>query len=198
MNKKLLIGCVILVAMILIGFEAYVLLNSDSRPAKTDEGLSPQDATYVIEGQSVTLVHGVFATSTAPGSASKTTTQYFGNEATGDLTGDGLPDVGFILTQNAGGSGTFYYAVVAIKSGDGYLGTNAILLGDRIAPETMEIKDGVLVVNYADRHPGEPMTAQPSLGVSKYLLVENGLLVEAPALAGDLYPLYSGASWGPG
>ena len=158
---------------------------------------SPKNATYVIEGQPVTLVDGVFATSTVPGSASRATTHYFGNEATGDLNGDGLLDVGFILTQNNGGSGTFYYVAVALKTATGYQGTNAILLGDRIAPQTTEIKNGVLIVNYADRNPGEPMTAQPSVGVSKYLLVEKGSLVAAPAFATVLYPLYPGVRWGP-
>jgi hypothetical protein len=194
-NKTLLGALVTVLVAIGIGALLFYPRNQAISPKSNFAG-SPQDATYVIEGQSVTLIHGVSATSTAPGSASQTTTQYFGNEATGDLNGDGIPDVGFILTQNSGGSGTFYYAAVALKTASGYRGTNAILLGDRIAPQTTEIKDGVLIVNYADRNPGEPMTAQPSLGVSNYLLVENGSLVEAPAFAADLYPLYSGVSWG--
>jgi len=60
-----------------------------------------------------------------------------------------------------------------------YKGTNAILLGDRIAPQTTEIKNGQVIVNYADRAAGEPMTARPSVGVSKYLKVEGTTLVEA-------------------
>jgi len=137
-----------------------------------------KNATYVIEGQPVTLVNGHSEVPAAPGSASKVLTDYFGNDATGDLNGDGLPDVAFILTQNSGGSGTFYYVVAALRSSAGtYTGTNAVLLGDRIAPQTTEIKGGEVIVNYADRKPGEPMTAQPSVGVSKYLKVENGALV---------------------
>ncbi len=102
---------------------------------------------------------------------------YFGNEAVGDLNGDGVPDVAFIFTQSGGGSGTFYYVVAALKEVQGYQGTNAVLLGDRIAPQTTEIKDGQLIVNYADRKPNEPMTAQPSVGVSKYLRVQGTTLV---------------------
>lgn len=137
-----------------------------------------KNVTYVIEGQSVTLTGGRAETVAAPGSASKTATQYFGNETTGDLNNDGMPDVAFLLTQDAGGSGTFYYVVVALKTSDGYQGTNAILLGDRIAPQTTEIREGQLIVNYADRKPDEPMTTQPSVGVSKYLKVEGTLLVD--------------------
>ncbi|MFA5996447.1 MAG: Gmad2 immunoglobulin-like domain-containing protein [Candidatus Paceibacterota bacterium] len=135
-----------------------------------------KNATYVIEGQSVTLTDGYAETAVAPGSASKTVTRYFGNLATGDLNNDGMPDVAFLLTQDAGGSGTFYYSVVALKTSDGYQGTNAILLGDRIAPQTTEIREGQLIVNYADRRSDEPMTTQPSIGVSKYLKVEGTTL----------------------
>lgn len=142
---------------------------------------SYQDATYVIEGQNVTLKGGVAEEPIAPGSASKAVTRYFGNEAMGDLNGDGTPDVAFILTRDTGGSGTFYYAVAALKTDDGYVGTNAVYLGDRIAPQPTTIKDGVVTVNYADRAAGEPMTARPSVGVSKYLRVDAGVLVEGNA-----------------
>ena len=147
-------------------------------------GADYKNATYVIDGQSVTLVNGHAEVAAAPGSASKTITQYFGNEATGDLNGDGVPDVGFILTQTGGGSGTFYYAVAALKTTNGYQGTDAFLLGDRIAPQTTEIKNGQLVVNYADRATGEPMTTQPSIGVSTYLNVQGTTLVEAAPVVG--------------
>ncbi len=134
---------------------------------------SYKDATYTVENQPVTLVNGTSEVSSAPGSSSKTITQYFGNSVVGDLNGDGLADVGFILTQNSGGSGTFYYSVVALKTADGYQGTHAVLLGDRIAPQTSEIKNGQLIVNYADRAPGQAMVVKPSVGVTKYLKISG-------------------------
>lgn len=141
-----------------------------------------KNITYTIEGQPVALVGGRAEAPAAPGSAEQVVTQYFGNEATGDVNGDGMPDVAFILTQSGGGSGTFYYVVVALKTATGYEGTNALLLGDRIAPQTTEIRDGQVLVNYADRAPGEPMTAQPSVGVSKYFEVQGATLVEHGSL----------------
>ncbi|MDA0302560.1 MAG: hypothetical protein O2822_08540, partial [Chloroflexi bacterium] len=111
----------------------------------------------------------------APGS----TTRVFGNQATGDLDGDGQADVAFVLTQSPGGSGTFFYAAAALRTATGSRGTNAVLLGDRIAPQTTRIVDGLIEVNYAERKAGEPMTAQPSVGVTKRLRVVDGKLVEA-------------------
>ncbi len=140
-----------------------------------------KNATYTIEGQPVTLINGRTESTTTPGSASRTTTQYFGNNATGDLNGDGVPDIAFIVTQNAGGSGTFYYVVAAVKNPEGYQGTNAVLLGDRIAPQTTEIQNGELIVNYADRKTGDPMTTAPSVGISKYLTLSGNQLTEVPA-----------------
>ena len=55
-------------------------------------GTDPKNATYNIEGTPVTLVNGVSIVSAAPGSASKVTTRYFGNEVVHDLNGDGRPD----------------------------------------------------------------------------------------------------------
>lgn len=150
----------------------FALCPSPKMPA------DPKNTTYIIEGNSVTLVNGRAEVESAPGAASKTVTQYFGNDATGDMNGDGIPDVAFILTQSGGGSGTFYYAVAALKTPDGYHGTNAILLGDRIAPQTTAIKNGQMIVNYADRKAGEPMTAQPSAGMSKHLKIQGTTLEE--------------------
>lgn len=147
--------------------------------AKNSENVAPdyKNATYIIEGEKVTLVNGVSEVPATPGSASKITTRYFGNFVKADLNGDSIPDLAFLLTQTAGGTGTFYYIVAALQTdGGGYTGTNGILIGDRIAPQTTEYRDGLIVVNYADRKPGEPFTAVPSVGKSAYFVVEDGAL----------------------
>jgi heat shock protein HslJ len=97
-------------------------------------------------------------------------TRYFGNEARGDFNGDGREDVAFLLTQEPGGSGTFFYAAAALDLPTGLVGTEAVLIGDRIAPQTTEARpDGVIVVNYADRAPGESFATRPSIGKSLWL-----------------------------
>ncbi len=127
--------------------------------------VSYKDAAYVIDSMPMTIPSGAI--------------KYFGNEATGDLNGDGQSDVAFIITYDGGGSGTFYYAVAALKTGDGYTGTNGVLLGDRIAPQATQIQNGQVIINYSDRKPTDPMTTPPSVGVSKYLKVSGAQLVVA-------------------
>lgn len=181
-NKKIYL--LILVALVTIGI-VYVIypINNFTPPSDTpseikkSEALSPKDATYNIGGQSVTLINGVSTISAAPGSASVITTQYFGNEVIHDFDGDGRADTAFILTQNTGGSGTFYYAVVALNTTRGYVGSTGFLLGDRIAPQTTEMSQNsatpdVLVVNYADRKSGESFATAPSIGKSVWLKLD--------------------------
>ena len=169
--NKLLIGAVVVAAFI-GGFYAF---NSYTRNgSQTTAASDYKNAEYLIEGQRVKLENGVAETEAAPGSASKITTRYFGNELKTDLDGDGRDDVAFILTQERGGSGTFFYAVAALNTDRGYVGSDGYLLGDRIAPQSTNVSqnprhESVVVFNYADRAPGEPMTARPSVGKSVYL-----------------------------
>ncbi len=136
-----------------------------------------KDAEYFIDGARVRLKDGVAETEAAPGSASKIVTRYFGNELKTDLDGDGREDVAFLLTQEGGGSGTFFYAVAALNTERGYVGSDGYLLGDRIAPQSTNVSQNprhkyVVVFNYAERAPGEPMTTRPSFGKSAYLKLD--------------------------
>ena len=157
------------------GFPADMLSDCATTPEQK-LAADAQNATYMIEGEEFTLVNGKAEKEIAPGSASKIITLYFGNDKAGDLNGDGRDDVAFLLTQNSGGSGTFYYVAVAINKEKGYQGTNAILLGDRIAPQTTEIRDGKVIVNYADRKINEAMVTPPSIGITKQFALEGATL----------------------
>lgn len=180
MSKKIIIT-VILIA-VLGGISYFIYQSSTKKPSAEIPGqkvaADPRNAAYLIEGEEIILVNGKSEKEAVPGSASKTITQYFGNEARADFNGDGIEDVAFLLTQDSGGSGTFYYVAAVLSSTDGYKGTNAIFLGDRIAPQTTEFRNGEIIVNYADRKPGESMTTDPSLGFSKYFKVDDSKLEE--------------------
>jgi len=171
---------------VIVIFGVYLLLKNDSKtPIQVDIDTNVAqfkfdgpNTSFLIDDVLINLENGETQSEIVPDSASQITTKYFGNEAYGDIDNDGRTDVAFLVTQNGGGSGTFYYVVVALQVDTGYVGTNAVLLGDRIAPQTTEFKDGEFVVNYATRAFDEPMTVDPSVGVSKYLMLDQGLLVE--------------------
>lgn len=161
--------------------------TATSLPTKTVEIVNnPPDfkeTSFRIDGDTIQLVNGLSETEAGSDSAAKIITRFFGNEAIGDLNGDGEQDAAFIVTQTSGGSGTFFYVVAALRTTDGYLATDAALLGDRIAPQTTAIENGMLVVNYADRKPDESFAVSPSVAVTKYFKIVNSNLVEENILA---------------
>lgn len=175
MNVKWILLAVGVLVLLVGGFFAFNSYIYNEKQADTADDY--KNATYIIDGEPVTLIGGVAETEAVPGSASKITTHYFGNELIADLNNDGREDVVFILMQETGGSGTFYYTVAALNTGDGYIGSQAYLLGDRIAPQTTELSQNpnhqnVIVVNYVDRAPSDPMSAQPSVGKSVWLKLD--------------------------
>lgn len=175
MNKTLLpiVAIIIIIAIIFLSFSS----KKTVAPVLTDSDY--KNISYEIDGQNIKLSNGKAETDAEAGAISKISTEvYFGNEAKADLNGDGKDDIAFLLFQDGGGTGVFYYVAVALSSGDVFKGTNAVLLGDRIAPQSTEIKNGQIIVNYADRKGDEPFTAQPSVGISKHLKVVGQKLVE--------------------
>lgn len=185
----------VLVAVVVVAclFVAGFLFTKKESPQIQPSAFDPLNATYTIGGAPVVLVNGKVSVPTVPDSAEVITTQIFGEPVYGDLNGDGKDDEALFLVQTGAGSGTFYYAAAALDSGTGAVGTNAVLLGDRIAPNTIQIANGIAIVNYAERKASEPMSASPSVGVSKYLVESNGTLYDTPT---DIYPLPPGFSWG--
>ena len=149
----------------------------DGREAQETSATGPLQAAYRIERQEVRLIDGQSEAEAAPGSATKIKTSVFGQPVFGDLNEDGNEDAALLLVHQPGGSGTFYYVAVALNANGGFRGTNAVLLGDRIAPQTIEIRNGVVIANYADRRPEESMAVSPSVGISKYLVIKAGKLV---------------------
>src|SRR3989344_1595476 len=153
MLKKIIVGITVVVAVLVGGF--YALNSYIYNEKQADATADYKDAEYVIEGERVKL--------------GDEGTSYFGNEIKTDLNGDGREDVVFLLTQETGGSGTFYYVVAALDTGRGYVGSEALFLGDRIAPQTTEKGRGrIVVVNYADRTSGESFSTPPSVGKSMW------------------------------
>ncbi len=157
------------VAVLVIGIGIYTAWQSQPAP-QASVAFDPLNATYSIDDVPVRLVNG--KAETGSGSA-RVSTAVFGQPVVGDINGDGVNDAALFLTQDMGGSGVFYSVVAAIHTVNGTQGTNSVLLGDRIAPQNIQIKDSRIIANYADRKAGEPMTTAPSVGVSASFVVEG-------------------------
>jgi hypothetical protein len=177
MNKKIIfivIGLVLVamfMATVLGGGIFYLYYNGYFSGLISQSSFDPADISYVVGGQAFDMKDGKAEIEYAPDSAVKNKLSIFGEPVRGDLDGDGDEDATLWLVNEPGGSGTFYYAVLAINNGTATppVSTNTLLLGDRIAPQTLEIHDGNAVYNYAERRSDEPMTTAPSVGRSFYI-----------------------------
>lgn len=142
--------------------------HSDQTPSvqtKSTDHLKndPLNMAYTIENDSVTLKDGKGTTTAAEDAAITSTVMVFGTPTYGDFDQDGDSDAAVVLVQQSGGTGSFYYATLAINDGGRYKSTNTLFLGDRITPQTVEIHAGKAVFNFADRKEDEPMAAPPSV-----------------------------------
>lgn len=189
MNKTLLI---ILIALVVVagGFSVFNGYIYNEKRGEQAPILGFEDAVYDIDGRIVRLAGGVSEIDITPGSALKIITRYFGNEVRHDFNNDGREDVAFLLTQEAGGSGMFYYIVAALNTENGYTGSHGFFLGDRIAPQTTGMSQdpdqgNVVVVNYADRAEGESFSVSPSIGKSVRLIFNSETKQFSEVVDGD-------------
>ncbi|MCJ7542799.1 MAG: hypothetical protein MUO88_24380 [Desulfobacterales bacterium] len=172
-------------ALVLIPREGVKFIQAGSERisvAADESAVDPLNTTYTIERYEVRLVNGRHEVQAAPGSATKIRTWLFDEPVWGDLNGDGTEDAALLLVHVPGGSGTFYYVAVALNTNGAYRGTNGILIGDRIAPQNVSIRNGVVIANYADRRLEDSMTVPPSVGKSKCLALKEGRLEEIEPL----------------
>jgi heat shock protein HslJ len=173
MKKIIVCAVILLIIGAIAGGVVYLAKGFNSAASQQVSMPDPKNTEYVINGVPVKLINGISEIPAAPGSASKIVTKYFGNEVKKDLNGDGREDVVFLLTQETGGSGVFYYAVASLNTENGYVGSEGLLLGDRIAPQATENGSGnTVVVTYADRAPGEAFSVAPSVAKSIILLLD--------------------------
>jgi hypothetical protein len=151
--------------------------SADTSGPADQSAADPLNATYWIEGQPAALVDGQCERPAAPGSAITMHTAIWKSVVYGDLDDDGDEDAALVLIHDPGGSGTFYYAAAALNTGGRYRGTNGILLGDRIAPTELSIRNHRVVIDYTDRNPDEPLSEAPSVHRSMALVVKDGQLL---------------------
>ena len=151
----------------------------------SDRKSSPKisDLTITIDTQEFAMSDGVAVIPPSQGSETANTLRLIGapvmgdsdvgDSDVGDSDGDGNPDAALLVQHDPGGSGTFYYAVVAINDGGSYRASNALLLGDRIEPRAVEFADGRFVYTYAERKPGDSMSERGTVEKSVTVTVDN-------------------------
>jgi len=180
MKPNKITGVLLIIILISLGLYFSYSKKSTENPLPEITSFDARNSTFTIESKKINLVNGIYSDNeTLANSNTKIVTRYFGNEARGDLNFDGKDDISFLVSQDNGGSGLFYYVVVAYTTPTGYKTTNAFFIGDRIAPQTSQINTSAheLYVNYAERKSGEPFTARPSQGATKILKVtSDGIL----------------------
>ena len=152
----LLAAVAALVALILV-MRSAVQQTADNAPEAV------KNITVTLNDVPVTLDDGVAVRPAAPGSAATDTVRIIGEPVMGDATADGAPDAALLIEDDPGGSGTFYYAVLAVNDNGVYKSTNALALGDRIDPQGIEFTDGRFVYRFLDRKPGEAFATAPSV-----------------------------------
>lgn len=140
----LIIGTIVVVISIPKGKPHITLVNTTNTDVK--------NIAYTIDNEIFTLVNGRAEKTYAPDSATKNILSIFGEPKYGDLDTDGDEDAAILLAHDPGGSGTFYYAVLAINNAGSYQATNVLLLGDRITPQTVDILYGTAVYNFFERN----------------------------------------------
>ncbi len=186
-KTKVIIGILILIIILLAVYifvnnkgskeNKFVNINTSATSTK-NINFDPLNFTYDIEGEKINLVKGSSVSDIVPGSAEKLETTTFDKPAIGDLNKDGKNDSAILLVQDSGGTGLFYYLVAVVNDIGVVKNTNSIFIGDRIEPVSVIIKDNKIELNYIDRNPNDPMTADPTVKIKKLFEVKNNNLAE--------------------
>ncbi|MCA9361397.1 META domain-containing protein [Candidatus Kaiserbacteria bacterium] len=172
MNKIKIFGLFML-AILVFGVALKLFEIGDRNQSENIIGNDPVNAVYLVDEEEFRFEDGLFTKVIAQESSFLATAKIFGEPVYGDLDGDGDNDALVIIVYQPGGSGTFYYVGASINNDGRYQGTDTILLGDRISPQTMEINNGIGLVNFADRKDGEPMATSPTVGKTLRVKVDT-------------------------
>lgn len=172
----------ILIVIVIAGLIFFFKNNFDSKPTQNNTPnvsgeANPLNATFSFDDGSVTLSDGVGDKEGAEGGFSERV-ELLEERATGDLNGDSKNDSVVLLARSGGGSGVFIYVAAYISGPVGFKGSNAIFLGDRISPQSIEIVNSVAKVNYLDRKPDEPFAAEPTVPMTEEFVYRDGAFRE--------------------
>lgn len=179
--KKVIVAIVIIGAVALIYAMRNGSATTSSAPTANEKGVfrpDPSGATFTFDDEPVTLSAGRNETAITPGSALVEETVLLDQLAYGDVNADGKEDTALLLARYGGGSGTFIYLAAFVSGPVTYHGSEAIFIGDRIAPKSISISGGIVTVKYLDRKDGDAFATEPTVSVSKQFIYRAGVFEE--------------------
>jgi hypothetical protein len=135
----------------------------------------PANATYELDGTSVTLEKGMHEVKTGSGVDDVVATDLTQVRSDADFDGDGSTDCAVVVTRDDGPLKVHYLAVItnAGKITTLRLGKNVLV--DRLSPHP---KGGV-AVKMLGRDDGVPEDMPPTITIEKRFELKNGALAEA-------------------
>lgn len=161
-------------AMEHLGLTAAAAVAHDKGPSQP--AIDYKNAIYRVGKADVTLLEGLHTVPAAPGSAAQEVTRIVEPPSHAGGTLGGRAAVAVFMSQDAGGSGTFYYAAVVFADGRG----TTFQIGDRIQPTGIAIHGDDLVVSYLDRKADEPMAVPPTVPRERHFAYMNDQILERP------------------
>jgi hypothetical protein len=176
MTKKLIITLLLIIGvLLLVGIYLVKPTKDEVKEEVYFDETKPdvKNMIYDVEGTIFELKNGEAEYKFSEDSETTNSLVIFGEPVYGDVDKDGDEDTALWLVNDPGGTGKFYYAVLVLNNGDVYKTTNTVFLGDRIAPQTLEIKPEGVVYNFAERSPEDPMTAEPSVAKSVWIKLDK-------------------------
>lgn len=174
MKKFLIIIVLIATIFFLFLYERGPIEVQTNTETQTGESFRPDptSASFTFDNEPITLSNGKHTTSFGE------ETSILSDKTFGDLNADKKDDVVVLLSRTGLGSGNFIYAAAYVSGPVSYKGTNAVFIGDRIAPQDISIRNGVIIITYLDRQEDEPFAAEPTISKTIELVYRNGTLEE--------------------
>ncbi len=135
------------------------------------------NATYRVEGLNLAMSDGQSLFYPSPDTSGALWTYLDRVPVRGQLT-DGVTGAAVTLVQVPGGRGAYSYIAAAVLDDGRVKGTNAILLGDRVAILGVEVLDEIIWVHLLTRAEGQPAEFPPDVQVTRQFYLRDGVLVE--------------------
>lgn len=146
---------VIIISLIAIILSVYFFGNENSFWKAGNNGKETAfsnsreiNAVFKVEGGVFTVKNGEVLENINSMSKEAAEVKIFGEPAKGDLNGDGLEDGAVLINYKTAKGEASYAAAMINDKNKGIVGTNALLLGEKVSPQDIFIEKGKILANY--------------------------------------------------